>query len=135
MIVHFLSVAMVPPLPPVFRDVTTTPYSINISWVVPSIVFDQENYIVQYGTDMTTLSSTSDAVPGSSYRNVTNGMFSVNITELTPFTAYYYTIVATNTVGSTRTRIMNFTTDETGVCVLAVHKYILSKFLCTQYPV
>ena len=112
---------MVPPFPPVFRDVITTPYSVNISWVVPSIVFDQENYTVQYGTDMTMLSNTSDIVPGSSDRNVTNGDFSINITTLTPFTRYYYTIVATNTVGSTRTRIMNFTTDETGVCVLAVY--------------
>ena len=107
---------MVPSFPPALRDVTTTPYSVNISWVVPSIVFDQENYTVQYGTDMTILSNTSEIVPGSSDRNVTNGNFSINITELTPFTRYYYTIVATNTVGSTRTRIMNFTTDETGGC-------------------
>ena len=107
---------MVPPLPPVLRDVTTTPYSVNISWVVPSILFDKENYTVQYGTDMT-VASTSDIVPGSSDRNVINGDFSINITTLTPFTRYYYTIVATNTVGSTRTRIMNFTTDETGECV------------------
>ena len=105
---------MVPPFPPLLRDVNTTPYSVNISWVVPSIVFNQENYTVQYGTDMTILLNTSEFVQGSSNRNVTNGNFSINITGLTPFTAYYYTIVATNTVGSTRTRIMNFITDETG---------------------
>ena len=114
---HFFSVAMVPPLPPVLRDITTKPYSVNISWEVPSIVFDQENYTIQFGADMTMLQNTSGLVLGSSDRNVTNGMFSVNITELTPFTRYYYAIVATNTVGNTSTMIMNFTTDETGLCV------------------
>ena len=55
---------MVPPFPPILREVTTTPYSVNISWVVPTIVFDQETYTVQYGTDMTVLQSTSELVQG-----------------------------------------------------------------------
>ena len=107
--------AVIPPFPPMLREVTTMPHSVNISWVVSIIVFDQENYTVQYGTDMTMLLSTSELVQGSSNRSTINGLFSVNITGLTPFTTYHYIIMATNSLGSTRTSVMNFTTDETGI--------------------
>ena len=107
--------AMVSPFPPMLREVTTTPYSVNISWVIPAIVFDQENYTVQYGTDMTMLLSTSELVQGSNNRSTINGLFFVCITGLTPFTTYHYIIVATNSVGITRTSVMSSTTDETGI--------------------
>jgi len=107
-------VAMVAPFPPIVNEVITTPYSVNISWVVPSIIFDQENYTVWYGTDMTMLQSTSELVQGSSNGSVVNGLFSTNITGLSPFTRYYYVIMAVNSVGSNSTRVMDFTTDETG---------------------
>jgi len=110
-------VAMVPPFQPIVTENITTPYSVNVSWVVPSIVFDQESYIIQYGTDMAMLLSSSNLVQGSSDRNVTNGDFSINITGLTPFTRYYYIINATNSVGSTSTTVMNFITGETGRCI------------------
>jgi len=105
---------MVPPFPPMVINVTTTPYSVNISWVVLTIVFDQESYTVRYGTDMTILLSNSDLIQGSSDRSVINGDFSVNITGLTPFTRYYYIIVATNSIGSTSTTVMCFNTDGIG---------------------
>jgi len=107
-------VASVAPFPPIITEVITTPYSVNISWVVPSIIFDQENYTVWYGTDMTMLQSTSELVQGSSNRSVVNGLFSTNITGLSPFTRYYYVIMAVSSVGSNSTRVMDFTTDETG---------------------
>jgi len=96
------------------RDVITTPYSANISWVVSSVVFDQESYVVQYGTDMTMLLSSSDEIEGNNDTNTINEVFSVNITGLTPFTRYYYTIVAANSINSSTTPVMDFTTDETG---------------------
>ena len=85
--------------------------------MIPTIVFDQENYTVQYGTDMMMLQSTSELVQGNSNRTVINGIFSVNITGLTPFTRYYFIIVANNTVGSNSTTVMDFTTNETGTFV------------------
>ena len=105
---------MVAPFLPVLRQVTSTPCSVNILWLVPGIVFDQENYTVQFGTDMKMLSSTSDIVQGNDNVDVINDQFSINITGLTPFTRYYYTIVATNSVGSTNNSVMNFMTNETG---------------------
>ena len=103
-----------PPLVPIVRDLITTPYSVNISWVVANITFDTETYSVLYGSDMTMSLSTSEMVEGNSDISVTNEVFSINITGLMPFTTYYYIIRANNSVGSTNTSMMYFTTDETG---------------------
>ena len=92
---------------------TTTPYSANISWVVGFISFDTETYSVQYGSDMS-LQDSSEVVMGSTDGLVTNQVFSVNITGLTPFTTYYYIVWANNSVGNTKTSVMSFTTNETG---------------------
>jgi len=93
--------------------VTTTPYSVNISWAVHFISFDTETYSVQYGSDMS-LQDSSEMVMGSIDGLVTNQVFSVSITGLTPFTTYYYIVWANNSVGSTKTSVMSFTTNETG---------------------
>ena len=108
---------LLPPLMPIVRDLITTPYSVNISWLVANITFDTETYSVLYGSDMTMLLSTSEVVEGNSDTSVINEVFSINITGLIPFTAYYYIVRAVNTVGSTNTSVMNFTTDETGTCI------------------
>ncbi|XP_065905061.1 uncharacterized protein [Dysidea avara] len=105
--------SMIPSFQPIVHEVVTTPFSANISWVIISIVLDPENYTVLYGIDMTMLHNTSEVVQGERYNNATNGLLSVAITGLTPFTTYYYNIVATNSVGSTSTSVMNFTTCET----------------------
>jgi len=105
------------PFPPELqKDVTTTRYSVNISWVIPSIIFDQESYTVQYGNDLTMLLYTSEIVQGDNDTNILDGMFSVSITELTPFTTYYYTVNATNSIGSTNSDVMSFRTDQAGMC-------------------
>ena len=46
-----------------------------------------------------------------------NEVFTVNISTLMPFTRYYYIISATNSIGTTNTSVMNFTTDETGIVI------------------
>ena len=108
------TVAMIAPFPPMIRAMITTPYSVNISWVVSSIVFDQENYVVQYGTDRMMLLSSSDEIEGNNNTDTINDVFSVNITGLTPFTRYFYTIVATNSIGNSTTPVMTFITNQTG---------------------
>ena len=95
-------------------DVITAPYSANISWVVTTIVYDNETYSVQYGVDMTALQSTSQVVMGNTYQFAVNDVFSVNITRLTPFTTYYYIIWANNSLGNTSTATANFTSGELG---------------------
>ena len=93
--------------------VANTPFFAYISWTVEFIVFDTETYSVQYGSDMS-LQDSSEVVMGSTDGLITNQVFSVNITGLTPFTTYYYIVWANNSVGSTKTSVMSFTTNETG---------------------
>ena len=114
----YTHVALRPPLLPMVRDPITTPFSVLISWIVPSIVNGTETYTVQYGADMTL--PNSRMVNGSMDLTVINEMFTVNITGLIPFTTYYYTITANNSVNATVTPVMNFTTDETGTLIVDI---------------
>ena len=111
MYIHTL--ATTPPNQVVSIDVSTGPYSVKISWITVRIILDRETYRVQYGMNMT-LNYDSDSVLGIDNRFVTNERYSINITELTPFTTYYFILWASNSVGNTSTGIMNFTTDQTG---------------------
>ena len=106
--------ATTPPNEPVLVAVSTKPYSAEISWTITLIIWDRETYWVQYGTDML-LQYDSDVIPGNDNTYVTNERYSINITELTPFTTYYFIIWANNSVGNTSTDMMNFTTDQTGM--------------------
>ena len=108
------NVEMRPPLVPNVINLITTPYSVNISWIVTGIIYDAETYIVWYGTDSVTLQK-SMAILGNTDLFTFNEMFSVNISELTPFTTYYYIISANNSVGTTNTTVMTFMTNETGI--------------------
>ena len=107
------SIANISPGQPKLVSLITTPHTVNISWVVQFISYDTETYSVQYGSDMS-LQDSSEVVMGSTDGLVTNQVFSVNITGLTPFTTYYYIVWANNSVGSTKTSVMSFTTNETG---------------------
>ena len=109
--------AIEPPLVPDVTNIIMTPYSVNISWIVRSIVNDTETYTVLYGTDMNTLSS-SVVRMGNTDLSTINEKFTVNITGLIPFTAYYYIISANNSVGTTNTSVMNFVTNETGTVIV-----------------
>ena len=55
---------------------------------------------------------------GNTDLSTINEMFTVNITGLLPFTEYYYIISANNSIGTTNTTVMTFTTDETGITII-----------------
>ncbi len=78
------------------------------------IAYTNETYVVNYGTDMNILNSTSEAVPSESDFEATDLTFSVLITGLTSNIVYYYQLVATNTFTSTSSDVMSFTTPEQG---------------------
>ena len=112
---------MLPPHMPIVRDTITTPYSVNISWIVTNITFDPETYTVLDGSNMTMLLNASEVIEGNNDTSANNEVFSSNITGLIPFTTYYYIIRTINTVGSTNTSVMNFTTEETGTVHMHVY--------------
>ena len=106
---------MEPPLVPVVTNVITTPFSANISWIVQIIVNDMESHTVLYGTNMSSLTNSSEVILGSNDSSTINEMFTVNIDGLMPFTTYYFIVSATNSEGTTNTSIMDFLTNQTGI--------------------
>ena len=111
-----LCIAIIPPLEIVAIEVTTTPYSAEVSWVTPFIVLDKETYTVQYGTNIS-LQNSNEIVIEAINEFAINQRFSVNITGLIPFTTYYYIIQTNNSAGNTSTDVMTFTTNQTGTYV------------------
>ena len=69
-----------------------------------------------YGTDRMILAD-NEVIMGNTDLFTFNEVFTVNITTLMPFTRYYYIISANNSIGTTNTSVMNFTTDETGMVI------------------
>ena len=69
-----------------------------IRWTVPSLSYDPEIYIVEYGLamDSLTMTSSSDVTP-LNYMDDFQG--SVTLTGLNQLTLYYYRVMATNIGG------------------------------------
>ncbi|KAL5486432.1 hypothetical protein EMCRGX_G018904 [Ephydatia muelleri] len=80
--------------------------SLTIQWMVPFIAYTRETYVVRYGSAPDNLNQSSILVNGSADLNVTGAQFGVNLTGLVPYSLYYYTIVASNTEGTTTTPVM-----------------------------
>ena len=101
----------VSPEPPVdlLTDSVTTD-SANISWIVTTIAFTPETYVVHYGTSMDMLSNMSDPITGLSNFATMNYKFSITLTALTPNTMYFYRINSTNSNGSVLSQPANFIT-------------------------
>ena len=105
---------MQPPLVPVVTEVITTPYLVNISWIVTSMVYDAETYTVYYGTDNMVLVNNTEELGPTNVPDV----YTVTISGLMPFTTYYYFVAAKNSEGTTNTSVKNFRTNETGMAVV-----------------
>ena len=62
--------------------------------------------MVLYGSAPGNLSQSSGPVNGSADLNVIGGQFGANLTGLAPSSLYYYTVVASNTEGTTTTLVI-----------------------------
>ena len=81
--------------------------TVSIQWTVPLIVYTQETYLVLYRSVPGNLNQTTGPVTGSADLSVIGGQFGVNLTGLVPSSLYYYTVVASNILGTTTTPVMN----------------------------
>lgn len=64
-----------------------------MSWVVPSIIQQQQYYVI-YGLSSSTLDETSATVTSVSDITLTDQQYSVGLTELSDSTMYYFRVVA-----------------------------------------
>lgn len=97
-------------------DTDPTHNSVTIRWIVSSLSYDPEIYVVRYGLaeDRLTLNSTivmGDITP-LNYMNSFTG--SVQLTNLSSLTTYYYRVVAINSAGTTLSDVGMFNTSGIG---------------------
>ena len=92
--------------------------SFQIEWIVPSVAYSPESYVVMYGTSEDALDLTSDTVQGSSDITSTNEHYSVVLRNVDFETTYHFEIVATNSFNSTSTDTLTFTTQSGKLCII-----------------
>ena len=74
------------------------------------IAYTPETYVVNYGTNMSSLNLISAMVMSGSDFEAVNQVFSVALTGLVDTTTYFYQVVATNGQGSTSSDVQSFDT-------------------------
>ena len=84
----------------------------TIHWTVSGIVYTPESYTVHFGTSLGSLTTFSQQRQGGDNFTATNLQFSLQLTELSAETRYYYQVVAVNSVGTTASVEQSFTTTE-----------------------
>ena len=84
----------------------------TIQWTVPRIAYTPENYTLHFGTSSGSLTRFSQQVQSGDNFTATNLPFSLQLTGLSAGTTYYYQVVAVNSVGSTSSVELSFTTTE-----------------------
>ena len=99
------------PLQPAnIRNFTVTHNTGTIQWTVSRIAYIPENYTVHFGTSPGSLTNVSQQQESGDDFIATNLQFSVQLTELSAGTRYYYQVVAMNSEGFTASIEQNFTT-------------------------
>ena len=98
-------------------DITTTPTTATITWIISEVTYTPESYTIIYGTTDDTLNNISDIIMTRDIDNLqfitaTNEIYSVTINELMINQMYYFRICAVNTINESKTDINTFITSE-----------------------
>ena len=113
------------PVQPVLREVSVTPTTATISWIIPQVLYTPENYTVLFGTSMDELNMISSVVNANNiddlmFITATNAQYNVTIQGLNINVVYYYQVESVNTIGKNYSSISNFTTSESGKITLFI---------------
>ena len=82
----------------------------TVQWLMSSISYDQEYYVVQYGLSESNLNmNSSQSYSGKNIFRV-NLLLSVELSDLMAGTTYYYRVTASNSAGTTSSVTQYFTT-------------------------
>ena len=83
----------------------------TIHWTVSRIAYTPETYTVHFGNSSGSLTPFSQQEQSGDNFTATNLQLSVQLTGLSAGTRYYYQVVAVNSVGSTASVELSFTTS------------------------
>ena len=102
------------PATPAILSSTVGTAQATISWIVTMVAYTPESYFIVYGLSNDTLNLRSTAIEGTANLTFTNLAYSATITDLRPFTQYFYLIEARNSFAATQSDIQSFQTNEAG---------------------
>ena len=105
------------PNQPLLRKVKVFPTKAEISFMVTSVAYTPENYSVMLGTSREQLNQLSGNLlstntSGLTFLTDTNLNFTIVLEDLISAQMYYYCVVASNTIGITKSEMNAFTTLE-----------------------
>ena len=116
----------IPEEPEIIEAVNETSTSVTVSWRVESVSYTPETYMVLYGISDSDQVESSRVVFGPTQLHeilsINGAEYRVTLTDLKPYTGYYYYVNATNTEGSSISAVEYFQTNEDGMLPL-VHQY------------
>ena len=101
------------PVLPVFVRVTdSSGSSATIQWMVSSIAYTPETYVVRYGTSLDDLNMTSGALYSGPNVRMVSRIYSIELSDLQPSTTYFYRVVTYNLFDQTASGVRTFLTEE-----------------------
>ena len=102
------------PIPAQVTTVDALDVQITIRWIVLSIAYTPEMYVVEYGMGAEQDSMDLRSIAQESGKNISvkNSVYSVTLSGLSSSTTYYYRVVSNNTHRSVATDIRVVTTSS-----------------------
>ena len=107
------------PIEPVGVTVGKASRSAVVEWTVPMNAYTPESYVVEFGEDSGSLSTTSGLLHSGDDITVVNREYTTTLQDLKPYTTYHFRVKSTNSFSDTYSTEVTFTTTESGlhVCV------------------
>ena len=109
------------------EGVNVTQISTNsaiIQWVIPSIAYTPEMYVVEYSEMLDSLIYSANSTSREDNITAVDTNHSVQLKDLEPGTKYYFVVEAQNSNLSSRTAPFFFCTNETGMRKIFFFPYI-----------